>query len=144
MQRSSLLLSDRVVSWLPVVEGSESMDHLILDVSNGEFPCPYCKSISNSLVPFIPPHAASSCTASSQPSPRAAPPACQSSGSSSVMDVSPERPARPDLASPPPPPSTDQQQGPCSKLQAALTRLLQGGASGADKMMAEEEEQVRE
>lgn len=119
------------------------MDHLILDVTNGEFPCPYCKSISNSLVPFIPPHAASSCTASSQPSPRAAAPAsCQSSGSS-VMDVSPERPARPDLASPPPPPSTDQ-QGPCSKLQAALTRLLQGGASGADKMMAEEEEQVRE
>jgi predicted nucleic-acid-binding Zn-ribbon protein len=41
-------------SYFPnTVEQSESMGHLILDVDNGEYPCMYCKAVSNTLVPFI-------------------------------------------------------------------------------------------
>lgn len=36
-----------------VVEQSELCNHLILDVDNQEFQCPFCKSLANMLVPIV-------------------------------------------------------------------------------------------
>lgn len=62
-----------------VIESSEAMGHLILNVNAGEFPCPYCKSLSNNLVPY--------------PTP---PPPNAKEGENAAMDVSPPRAPRPE------------------------------------------------